>query len=168
MMGKWYGEGGYEAGDSSNISQSSEVQTHENEWAAIICCLVKWKWIISPSVLETKPRIRISTEASGNLFLTHKCITSSLLFLNACTFPSRYASLCFVSIHIQIELHLLVEVNKIVLNLQVRMSRRRFGSVRSANSLVYGDRTLEGSPSPLLKKHHPPLDSPEVSSHSHF
>ncbi|KAL6219728.1 hypothetical protein ACLB2K_007487 [Fragaria x ananassa] len=46
----------------------------------------------------------------------------------------------------------------------VGMSRRRFGSVRSANSLVYGDRTLEGSPSPLLKKHHTPLDSPESPS----
>ncbi|XP_050379534.1 protein PLASTID MOVEMENT IMPAIRED 2-like [Argentina anserina] len=43
------------------------------------------------------------------------------------------------------------------------MSRRRFGSVRSANSL-YGDRTLEGSPSPLLKKHNGQLDSPEYPS----
>ncbi|XP_062007438.1 protein PLASTID MOVEMENT IMPAIRED 2 [Rosa rugosa] len=44
------------------------------------------------------------------------------------------------------------------------MSRRRFGSVRSANSLVYGDRTLEGSPSPLLKRQQPPFDSPESPS----
>ncbi|KAM5577968.1 protein PLASTID MOVEMENT IMPAIRED 2 [Rosa sericea] len=44
------------------------------------------------------------------------------------------------------------------------MSRRRFGSVRSANNLVYGDRTLEGSPSPLLKRQQPPFDSPESPS----